>query len=79
MNMQIKTKWIVESVTENTYCKTPLLRAAYGNSKNAEDNQFSAATPNGTLSMDVTNPETKDLMKPGQKWYATWELCEDQS
>lgn len=43
--------------------------AVYGNSTNAEDNTFSAATPSLNLQMFISNPEAIGQLKQGKKYF----------
>ena len=43
--------------------------AVYGNSTNAEDNSFSAATPSLNLQMWITNPAAIGQLQKGKKYY----------
>jgi len=64
----IRAKFKCESVTNygNGYLQTKL-SAKY--SDNPEDNQFSLATPSGTLEMTVTRPEVTSFFEPGKSYY----------
>lgn len=53
------------------------LSAVYGGETNAEDNQFSAATPSGNLNMHISNPGAIGVLKPGQKYYLDFTLAEE--
>lgn len=84
--LQLRTKWLVEHVTDHgMYGGTPhkkvKLNTVYSHDKNTEDNQFSNATPSGDCQQVITNPNdgVQAFFKPGVKYYATWEECEDQS
>jgi len=46
-----------------------MLRAVYGGTTNAEDNQFSEATPSGDLHMTISNPKALGFFKKGQSYY----------
>lgn len=45
------------------------LTAVYSHNKNTEDNQFSSATPSGSLEMMISNPNATDFFQPGKKYY----------
>lgn len=53
------------------------LNAVYGGSSNAEDNQFSQATPSGTLKISISNPKAKDFFKPGKAYYLDFKEVEE--
>lgn len=77
--MKTRAKFRVESVLVQAHAETVKMTAVYGGSTNAEDNSFSAATPSADLSMSITNKSLHGQFKPGQKFYADFSLCEDQS
>lgn len=86
MSLKFKTKWLVSEVTDfGTNAGSPhkrvKLNTVYSHNKNTEDNQFSNATPSGDCQQMISNPseEVQAFFKPGVKYYATWEECEDQS
>lgn len=45
------------------------LSAVYGGDKNSEDNQFSEATPSGTLIMVISNPAVLGFFEPDKNYY----------
>lgn len=55
------------------------LSAVYGGDKNDEDNQFSEATPSGTIEMMVSAEDAKGFIQEGKKYYVSFEECADQS
>ncbi len=81
---QVKSKFICDSVNHLAYghrttsAKQAKLSAVYAGDKNAEDNQFSNATPCGAIDITVTNPDTMDFIQPGKKYYVYFEECENQ-
>lgn len=84
--MQVRTKWLVETITDygtmgGTPNKRVKLNTVYSHNRNTEDNQFSNATPSGSCEQMISNPapEVQTFFKPGVKYYAVWEECEDQS
>jgi hypothetical protein len=54
------------------------LTAVYAGINNIEDNQFSAATPSGEITMQVSASSAKDFIQPGKKYYVYFEECENQ-
>lgn len=81
---QVKSKFVCDSLTSHSYgnkqvvAKEAKLKAIYAGDKNAEDNQFSQATPSGDISILISNPETMDFIQPGKKYYVYFEECENQ-
>lgn len=73
--MSLRAKFQVEHVVDyGSYDKVHpnkkvKLNAVYSHDKNTEDNQFSAATPSGTLEMMISNPNATEFFKPGKKYY----------
>lgn len=65
----MRAKFVCESVTNYGNWQKANLRAVYGGSSNAEDNQFSQATPHGTLEMTISNPAAFDFLEPGKAYY----------
>ena len=58
--------------------QTVKLNAVYGGSTNAEDNQFSEATPSGEITMTVSAEAAKGFIQEGKKYYVYFEECENQ-
>lgn len=54
------------------------LMAVYSNEKNTEDNQFSQATPSGTLKMMVTAEGAQKFFTPGKSYYLDFQECEEE-
>lgn len=79
----MRAKFQVESVTDygsqypGHVAKRVKLNAVYSHEKNTEDNQFSSATPSGTLEMMISNPNATDFLKPGKKYYLDFTEAED--
>lgn len=65
----VRAKFYVVSITDyGVSGKSVKLSAMYSSGK-PEDNQFAAATPQGTLEMWVSNPKTMDYFTPGKSYY----------
>lgn len=70
MNTSLRAKFRVNSVTDFGYnSKQVKLSAVYSNDKNTEDNQFSSATPSGSLEMMITSPIAQDFFAAGDEVY----------
>lgn len=69
----MRAKFLVHSIepvgTPDSGVVAATLTAVYGGETNAEDNQFSAATPYGNLTMHISNPAARDFLKVGGKYY----------
>lgn len=65
--MKFRAKLAVVSVTDNGHSDSVKFETKY--SENAEDNSFSAATPSGGCSLDITNPNLRGKIKPGATFY----------
>lgn len=74
----MRAKFQTASVTDFGYgSKQVKLSAVYSGDKNDEDNQFSQATPSGSIEMMVTKVGAQDFIKPGKKYYVDFTECED--
>lgn len=65
----MRGKFRVDSINKTEHAEQLKLSAVYGNSTNAEDNTYSAATPSGTIEMTVTNKALWGTLKPGDRFY----------
>lgn len=65
----MRAKFQVSYITDYGYNLEANLTAMYGGSTNKEDNEFSEATPNGKLTMTISNPAAKGFLKVGKKYY----------
>lgn len=65
-----RAKFTCYSVTDFGNYEVVKLNAVYAGDKNAEDNQFAAATPSGSIEMNITAEEARGYFKPGKKYYA---------
>jgi len=54
------------------------LSAVYSNKKNTEDNEFSQATPSGTITMMISNPKAYDFIIPGRQYYVDFTLVPEE-
>lgn len=57
-----------ESAPEKYY-ENIILSAVYSPDNNAEDNQFSEATPAGSVIITITNEKALGFFKQGNKYY----------
>ena len=65
----MRAKFRCDGVTAGDGYEEVFLWAVWGGSTNAEDNQFSAATPSGELKMTISNPNAFGFFKPEGKYY----------
>jgi hypothetical protein len=65
----MRAKFNVSKVTKEFYGEEVHLHAVYANETNAEDNQFSTATPNGQLTMTISNPNALGFFQEGKSYY----------
>lgn len=76
---KLRAKFKVDSMTDFGYgSKQVKMSTVYSNTRGTEDNQFSQATPSGSLEMMVSAPGAQDFLKPGVKYILTFEEAEDQ-
>lgn len=74
----VRAKFQPEQITDFGYgSKQFKLRAVYSNNP-GEDNQFSTATPSGTIEMTVSNPEVMDFFQHGKKYYVDFTECPEE-
>lgn len=78
MSKTLRAKFTVNSVTDFGYGSKNVKMAAVYSNKKDEDNQFSAATPSGSLEMMVSAEGTQDFLKPGKKYYLDFTEAPDQ-
>ena len=55
--------------TKATKYEMVKMSAVYSEDKNTEDNQFSEATPNGELTMTISNPNAFGFLQEGKSYY----------
>lgn len=68
--MIARCKFVVESVTLHAYgSRSVKLATHYDEALSKEDRAFCKATPNGAMTVDITNPAVFDVFKPGTKVY----------
>lgn len=65
----MRAKFNVTKVTKEFYGEEVELHAVYASETNAEDNQFSSATPNGHLTMTISNPNAIGFLQEGKSYY----------
>lgn len=66
---KIRGKFKVDSVVRTEWSEKVKLSAVYGGEKNSEDNTYSAATPTGSIEMEITNKSLWGNIDPGRKFY----------
>lgn len=67
---RLRAKFHCNSVTDFGYGSQEVkLSAVYDSEHNTENNQFAQATPNGTLTMTIDNPNAKGFFKPGLEYF----------
>ena len=67
--MKIRAKIQIGSAIKNEYGERVVAHAVYSGSTNAEDNNFSAATPSLHLDMNISNPDAIGKLEQGKKYY----------
>ena len=73
MSQKLRAKFQVEHIADFGYGnKQVKLNAVYSN-RNDEDNQFSQATPSGSLEMMVNSEAAKEFFEVGKKYYLDFE------
>lgn len=65
----MRAKFNCTKVETTTYGQEVELWAVYAGDTNAEDNQFAAATPNGRLTMTISNPNAIGFLEQGKSYY----------
>ncbi len=72
-NMNMRAKFVVRKV--ETFEQSENITFAAVSSKpfdkdgNSEDNSFARWTPNGSLTMTITNPNLRGTIKEGENYY----------
>lgn len=78
MSKTVRAKFKVDEVTDYGYgAKRVKLSAVYSHDRNSEDNQFSQATPSGSIEMMVTNPNALEFIQPGKSYYVDFSEAEN--
>lgn len=67
--MSTRAKFKCNHVTNFGEYENASLHAVYAGDKNEEDNQFSKATPSGSLEITISNPAAIGFFKPGKDYY----------
>lgn len=75
----MRAKFQTSFITDYGTFQKVEMNAVYSQNRAKEDNQFSEATPSGTLDMTVTAKGAYGFLKPGVKYYLDFTECEDQS
>lgn len=65
--MTLRAKFLCNKIEDYGTWKKVFLMAQYSNTK--EDNQFSSATPSGSMEMTVTSESGMGYFKPGKQYY----------
>jgi hypothetical protein len=78
--MKIRAKIQISSAfTNKDYPgENVIAHAVYGNSTNAEDNTFAAATPSLHLQMFINNPDAIGKLQQGKKYYIDFTEAPDE-
>lgn len=71
----MRAKFEVEKIERTSHAEQLSLRAVYGGATNGEDNTFSAATPNATMSMTISNKSLWGKINPGDKLYVDFTVA----
>ena len=70
-------KFSCDSITDYGYSKEVKLNVVYApDGVNEEDRNFTKATPSGTITMRIDNPEAAIQFKPGKYYYVRFAECE---
>lgn len=79
-NNTMRAKFRCDEVTNYGYGGHQKVKpsAVYSSKRQTEDNQFSEATPSGTLEMMISAKGAIDFLKPGVKYILTFSEAEDQ-
>lgn len=72
----MRAKFYVTSVTDYGTWKKASLSAMYSSGK-PEDNEFAAATPQGEMSITVSNPAAMNYLQPNKKYYIDFTEVQD--
>lgn len=79
MSKQLKCKFSANSVTNfGGGSQEVKLAAVYDSLNNEENNQFSQATPSGSLEMYIDNPSAIGFIKPGRDYFLYIEEAPEQ-
>lgn len=65
----MRAKMSVQSVARTSYSEIVEMSAVYGGSTNKEDNSFAAATPSGSIRLQIDNKELHGVYNPGDTFY----------
>ena len=71
----MRAKFRVEHVIHYAGARNVNMRAVHDGSP--ENNQFSQATPSGTLEMHINNPTAFDFLEPGKNYYLDFTQAPD--
>lgn len=72
MSKSVQCKFTCESVTNYNGSKTAKLRAVSG--KEGDNSDFTKFTPNGEISVNITNDAPADgVFVPGENYYVTFD------
>lgn len=74
----MKAKFLVQSVTHYAGDNISVTLSAAKQGPDDNDNyQFWKYTPNGELTMEISNPKAKDFFKPGEYYYLDFSPVKD--
>lgn len=77
-NTKLRAKFLVNSITDFGHgMKRVNLNTVYCNKSNTENNQFSQATPSGSMEMMVTSEAAKNFFTIGKSYYLDFTEAED--
>lgn len=65
----MRAKMSIQTITKNSYSEIVEMSAVYGGSTNKEDNSFAAATPSGSIKLQIDNKELHGKFAPGDVFY----------
>lgn len=66
--MTVRAKFVCNAVTDFGFSKEVKLTAVHDTST-PENERFNKATPSGTLTMAINNPDASVQFKPGMSYY----------
>lgn len=70
-----RAKFQCHSVTDHGFNKTVKLGVVYSRKDGEENYDFTKATPNGTIEMQIDNPNASVLFHPQRYYYVEFEEC----
>lgn len=69
MSKPMRAKMRVATITKSSYSEIVEFQAVYGGSTNAEDNTYAAATPSGSIKLQIDNKALHGAFQPDDTFY----------